>query len=149
MINKVILVGNLGRDPIIRYTNDSKPIANFSLATSETFKNKEGIKQEETEWHNCVIFGKLAEIVKSYVKKGSKVYIEGKIKTNKWTDDKTNVTKYKTEIIINTLKMLDKKGENTQPPEIFDEFIGHEINNGPSNSQIVDNSIESDDDIPF
>ena len=99
-INKVILVGNLGKDPEIRYTPDSRAIANITLATSETWKDKNtGQQQEKTEWHKVVIFGKLAEIAGEYLKKGSQVYFEGKLQTRKWTDQ-SGQDRYTTEVVI-------------------------------------------------
>ncbi len=104
-INKVILVGNLGADPEIRYTPSGTAVANFRLATSETRTNKEGQKETKTEWHRIVTFGKLAEICGEYLAKGKQVYIEGKIQTRSW-DDKDGNKKYMTEIVANTMQML-------------------------------------------
>jgi single-strand DNA-binding protein len=111
-VNKVILVGNLGSDPEIRRTQDGKPIANFSLATSETWKDRNsGERKEKTEWHRIVIFNEgLAKVAEQYLKKGAKVYIEGQIQTRKW-QDKDGKDKYSTEVVVNgygsTLTMLD------------------------------------------
>ncbi len=99
-INKVILVGNLGQDPEIRYTADGRPIANFSIATSESWKDKNsGEKREKTEWHRVVVFGKLAEICGEYLSKGKQVYIEGKLRTRKW-QGQDGQDKYTTEVVI-------------------------------------------------
>ena len=99
-INKVILVGNLGQDPEIRYTADGRPIANFSIATSESWKDKNsGEKREKTEWHRVVVFGKLAEIFGEYLSKGKQVYIEGKLRTRKW-QGQDGQDKYTTEVVI-------------------------------------------------
>ena len=114
-VNKVILVGNLGQDPEIRNTSDGREIANFSLATSENWKDKStGEKKEKTEWHRVVVFSQgLVGVIKNYVKKGSKLYIEGSLQTRKWTDNQ-GVEKYTTEIVLqnynSTLQILDSKG---------------------------------------
>lgn len=117
-LNKVVLIGNLGRDPEIRTTSDGKEIANFSIATSESWRDKvSGEKKEKTEWHRIVVFSEgLVKIIKNYVKKGSKIYIEGQLQTRKWNDD-NNQEKYTTEIVLqgynSTLILLDAKGENS------------------------------------
>jgi len=104
-VNKVILVGNLGRDPEIRYLPSGEPVANITIATSSKYKNKSGEMVEETEWHRVTFFGKLAEIVGQYLKKGRSVYVEGRIKTRKYTD-KDGIEKYATDIIANEMQML-------------------------------------------
>ena len=106
-INKAILVGRLGKDPEIRYTPSGTAIANFTMATSENYKDKDGQKQERTEWHRIVAFGKLAEICGEYLAKGKQVYIEGRIQTRSW-DDKDGNKKYMTEIVANPMQMLGK-----------------------------------------
>ena len=114
-VNKVILVGNLGKDPEIRRTQDGRPIANLSIATSETWRDKNtGERKEKTEWHRVVIFSEpLCKIVEQYLKKGAKVYIEGALQTRKWTDQ-SGVEKYSTEVVLqgfnSTLTMLDGRG---------------------------------------
>ncbi|HEY7841220.1 MAG TPA: single-stranded DNA-binding protein [Gammaproteobacteria bacterium] len=109
-INKVILIGNLGDDPEVRYTQGGSAVANVRLATTESWKDKEsGEKQERTEWHRVVFFGRLAEIVAEYLKKGSQVYVEGSIRTNKW-QDKEGKDRYTTEIIANEMQMLGGRG---------------------------------------
>lgn len=114
MINKVILLGRLGDDPSVRYTQSNETIANISLATSENWKDKQtGERKEKTEWHRVVFFGKLAEIVSEYLKKGSKIYVEGKLQTRKWQDS-NGVDKYTTEIVASVMQMLDSKNENQQ-----------------------------------
>lgn len=106
-INKVILIGNLGADPEVRYTQNSTAIANLSIATSETWKDKQtGEPREQTEWHRCVAYRRLAEIAGEYLKKGSKVYVEGRLQTRKWSGQ-DGVERYTTEIVINDLQMLD------------------------------------------
>lgn len=115
-VNKVILVGNLGRDPEVRHTQDGKPIVNLSLATSETWKDRQtGERKERSEWHRVVIFNEgLAKVAEQYLKKGSTVYIEGQLQTRKWTD-KDGVEKYSTEIIVqgfnSSLKMVGGRRE--------------------------------------
>ena len=104
-LNKAILIGNLGRDPEVRYMPNGDAVANFSIATSESFKDRNGDKQEKTEWHNIVCYGKLGEIAGQYLKKGRPVYIEGRIQTRKW-QDKNGQERYTTEIIANEMKML-------------------------------------------
>ena len=109
-INKVILVGNLGRDPEMRYTPSGSAVANLALATSESWKDKQtGENQERTEWHRIVMFNRLAEIAGEYLKKGSKIYIEGKLQTRKW-QDKEGQDRYTTEIVGNEMQMLDSRG---------------------------------------
>lgn len=108
MVNKVILIGNLGADPEVRYTQNGAAVANLRLATTETW-TKDGNKEELTEWHRVVAFGRLGEICGQYLSKGSKIYIEGRIQTRKW-DDKEGVTRYTTEIVAREMKMLSARG---------------------------------------
>ena len=111
MINKAILIGNLGRDPEVRYTQNGTAVANFSIATSEKWKDKNtGEMQERTEWHRIVTFGRLAEICGEYLSKGRQVYIEGRLQTRSWEQE--GVTRYTTEIIANDMKMLGPKGSS-------------------------------------
>lgn len=110
-VNKVILIGNLGKDPEVKYTPTGTPVAKFSLATNESYKDKAGQWQERTEWHNIVAWQRLAEIVGEYVKKGSKLYIEGRIQTSSWDDKQTGEKKYRTEIVANELVLLSGRGE--------------------------------------
>jgi len=109
MINKVILIGNLGADPEIRYTQNGTPVANFNVATSETWRGQDGNKEEHTEWHKIVVWRKLAEVCGEYLNKGSKVYIEGKIRTRKWQDKDGN-DRYTTEIEARDVQFLTPKG---------------------------------------
>jgi single-strand DNA-binding protein len=149
-INKVILVGNLGRDPETRYTPEGLAVTNLALATSESWKDKQsGEQQERTEWHRVVMYGRLAEIASEYLKKGAKVYIEGKLRTSKWQDKATGVDKYSTDIVAGEMQMLDGKGGSS----------GGSSYNAPSSSQSSSRSQEMpesasmndsfDDDIPF
>ena len=124
-VNKVILIGNLGKDPEVRYLDNGVAVANLSIATTENYKNKEGDRVSQTEWHDVVLWRGLAEIAEKYLKKGSSVYIEGKIRTNKWVDKDEN-TRYKTEILADKLNMLGRS-------------VNSEDNNTPS----------TEDDLPF
>ncbi len=108
-INKVILVGNLGNDPEVRYTPAGAAVTTISVATTESWKDKEGNRQEKTEWHRVVFFSRLAEIAGEYLKKGSQVYIEGKLRTNKW-QDQNGQDRYTTEILANEMQMLGGRG---------------------------------------
>lgn len=132
-VNKVILVGNLGRDPELRYTPNGTPVANFSIATSEKFKGQDGEWKEQTEWHNIVCWRRLAEVVGEYLKKGSKVYVEGKLKTRNW-EDKEGKKNYRTEVFVDNMVMLDARGAQGA--------------SGPDPSGFEPDQI-SDDDIPF
>ena len=113
-LNKVILVGNLGNDPDVRVMQSGEKVANISVATSERWRNKEGENQERTEWHRVVIFGKVAEIAEKYLRKGSKVLIEGQLRTRKWQDN-NGVDKYTTEVVVSgyggTMTMLDNRSD--------------------------------------
>ena len=106
-VNKVILVGNLGRDPEVRYMPNGEAVCNFSIATTENWKDKSGVKQEKTEWHNIVMYRRLAEIAGEYLKKGRPVYVEGRLQTRKW--EKDGVTRYTTEIVGDQMQMLGSK----------------------------------------
>ncbi len=111
-LNKATLIGHLGKDPEVSYTASGIAVAKFSLATSERWKDEAGTLQERTEWHNIVAWRKLAEICGQYLKKGSKVYLEGKIQTRSWDDKNTGVKRYITEIVLDDLIMLDSKGDS-------------------------------------
>lgn len=114
-VNKAIIVGNLGKDPEMRYTADGSPIASFSVATTETWKDKAGAKQERTEWLNITMFGKQAEVCGEYLKKGSAVYLEGRIQTDKYVD-KQGVEKYSTKIIADRMQMLGGRPDGEPKP---------------------------------
>lgn len=110
-VNKVILIGNLGRDPEVRYTAGGSAVANVSIATTDTWRDKQsGEQQERTEWHNLVFYNRLAEIVGEYLKKGSKIFVEGRLQTRKWQDKNTGQDRYTTEIIVGEMQMLDGRG---------------------------------------
>jgi len=142
-INKVILIGNLGNDPEIRYTQGGNAVANLSLATSETWRDKTtGETRENTEWHRIVMFGRLGEIAGEYLKKGSKVYIEGRLQTRKWQDKDGN-DRYTTEIVGNEMQMLDSRGGSGS----FDDAPNY---SAPSQSEPPQNTGGGlEDDIPF
>ena len=130
-VNKVILIGNIGKDPEVRYMPSGGAAANCSIATSESWRDKTtGEMQEKTEWHNLVFFGRLAEIVGEYCKKGSKVYVEGRLQTRKW-QDKSGADRYTTEIVANEMQMLDSRGGGG------DNFGGgqQQSHNSPSQAQ--------------
>lgn len=143
-VNKAILIGNLGQDPETRYTADGSAITNISVATSETWKDKQtGEKKERTEWHRVVFFGRLAEIAGEYLRKGSKVYIEGMIRTRQWEQD--GVKRYTTEIVANEMQMLDSRGDsaaNQGQANSYQDTPAHKVQAGH-----VDPGM--DDDIPF
>jgi single-strand DNA-binding protein len=144
-VNKVILVGNLGKDPEIRYMPNGNAVANLTLATSESWKDKQtGDQQEKTEWHRIVMFRRLAEIAGEYLKKGSQVYIEGKLQTRKWQDNSGN-DRYTTEIVANEMQMLGGRGGGS---------AGFADNSAPatesaSASAAASGPADFDDDIPF
>lgn len=137
-VNKVILIGNLGKDPEVRHLEGQMTVANFTLATNRRFKTKNGEMKDETEWHRIVVWGKLAEIVEQYIKKGSAVYIEGSLQTRKW-QDKDGHDRYTTEIRANEIQMLDRKGSETSDGshETHAASEGTDIASGPA------------DDLPF
>jgi single-strand DNA-binding protein len=111
-VNKVILLGNVGKDPEVKFLPSGQPVANFSIATSERFKDKSGEFQERTEWHNLVAYARLAEIVRDYVKKGSKLYAEGRLTTRSWDDKESGKKVYRTEIVLAELSLLSGRGED-------------------------------------
>ena len=148
-VNKVILVGNLGKDPEIRSTNDGREIANFSIATSENWKDKStGERKEKTEWHRVVVFSSgLVGVIKNYVKKGTKLYIEGQLQTRKWTDS-NGVDKYTTEVVLqnynSSMQIIDSKGSGGNASG-GSNFSNSNTSNSNSNIEVE----EIDDEIPF
>lgn len=140
-VNKVILIGNLGRDPEVRYSPNGGAIANITLATSESWKDKNtGEQVEKTEWHRVVFFRRLAEIAGEYLKKGSKVYIEGKLQTRKWQDKDGN-DRYTTEIVANEMQMLDSRGGSASYNQEEPATASSQQESMPAG--------DFDDDIPF
>jgi len=121
MVNKVLLIGRLGKDPEVRYTPDGMMVTNFSMATDEQRKDKNGQKVQRTEWHRIVTFGKLAEICSSYLSKGKLIFLEGRIQSRSW-DDKDGNKHYATEIIASDMRMLDSKGTAKSPDGTGPEF---------------------------
>jgi len=111
-VNKVILVGRLGQDPELKYTPSGSAVANFSLATNRVWKGQDGNSQERTDWHRLVVWGKSAEIANTYLKKGSQIYVEGRLETRSWTD-KNEVVRYTTEVVVDNFQMLGGKSERT------------------------------------
>lgn len=146
-VNKVILIGNLGKDPEVRYMPSGGAVANITLATSEAWKDKTtGEQQERTEWHNVVFYNRLAEIVGEYLKKGSQVYVEGSLRTRKWQDKNTGADRYTTEIIANEMQMLGSRAGQGSP-SYQSEPGGVEAKAGkPAPAPATDTL---DDDIPF
>ena len=147
-VNKVILIGNLGNDPDIRYTASGAAVANISLATAETWRDKEtGDQQERTEWHRIVFFGRLAEIVGEYLKKGSQIYVEGRLQTRKWQDKEGN-DRYTTEIVANEMQMLGSRGVSGGQPNHDKPPPASEKDSGQTSSKVRTDE-DFDDDIPF
>jgi single-strand DNA-binding protein len=148
-INKAIIVGNLGRDPEVRYTANGNAIANITVATTESWKDKQsGERQEKTEWHRVVFFGRLAEIAGEYLKKGAQVYIEGRLQTRKW-EDKTGQERYTTEIVAGEMQMLGSRGGDASgAPD--DNYSGEARSAaGSSSGGASGGDPDLDDDIPF
>jgi single-strand DNA-binding protein len=143
-VNKVILVGRLGKDPEIRSTPSGATVAKFSLATDERFTDKSGERQERTEWHNIVAWNKLADICGQYLKKGKLVYIEGSIRTDSWDDKESGQKKYRTEIIANTMRMLDKKGDDGGGSGGSSYSPSSKVSSGAA-----DSVMEDDEEVPF
>ncbi len=140
-VNKVILIGNLGADPELKYTPSGVPVVNFSLATSESWTDKGGERQERTEWHRIVLWRKLAEIAGQYLRKGSKIYVEGKLQTRSWDDQSSGQKRYTTEVVVNDMQMLDQRGETSGG--------GGEGVPPPPPEPPMGNDMGGDDDLPF
>jgi len=139
MVNKVFLLGNLGRDPEMRSTTSGTPVATFNLATNRRWNNRDGERQEETEWHKLVCFGRLAEIAGQYLSKGRQVFVEGRLQTQSWEDRQTGQTRYKTEIVVEKLQMIGPSGAG-----------GAGVGEGSPTGAVEDLGPEpEDDDIPF
>lgn len=149
-VNKVILVGNLGKDPEIKYTPSGTPVAKFSLATNERYKDKGGEWQDRTEWHNIVAWQRLAEIVGEYVKKGSKLYIEGRLQTSSWEDKQSGEKKYRTEIVAQDLVLLSGRGEGDSEGRFSrGAAASHAINQRTPHDDVAQSAEITDEDIPF
>ena len=142
-VNKVILIGNLGRDPEVRYLESGVPVARLSIATSESYSDKNsGEKKEVTDWHNIVLWRGLAKVAESYLKKGMKVYVEGKLKTRTWQDE-NNQTRYSTEVVADQMTMLSRAEESAKPN------YPDSVENNPVKPAGKDISPEPEDDLPF
>lgn len=158
-VNKVILIGNLGNDPEVRYMPNGNAVATVSIATTEVWKDRQsGEQQERTEWHRVVFFNRLGEIAGEYLRKGSKVFVEGKIRTRKWQDKNTGADRYTTEIVADEMQMLDAKGgapntdfKSAPTHDAMDaSFAGAEHEGGASQrSSSPAATADFDDDIPF
>lgn len=140
-VNKVILIGRLGKDPEVRSIPSGTTLARFSIATDEKFTDKSGEKQERTEWHNIVAWAKLAEICGQYLKKGKLVYIEGSLRTDSWDDKETGVKKYRTEIVAQNMQMLDRRGD--------EEGGGSYSQGSPKTTGATVMESPEEDDVPF
>lgn len=150
-INKVILIGHVGGDPEVRYMPNGNAVATISIATTESWKDKQnGERQERTEWHRVVCFNRLGEIVGEYIRKGSKVYIEGSLRTRKWQDQQGQ-DRYTTEIVANDLQMLDSRGGANMPDEMPNQqqYDAAPSKTNKPRAQQPDTLEELDDDIPF
>ena len=157
-INKVIIVGNCGQDPETRYMPSGGAVTNLSLATTESWKDKNtGQQQERTEWHRVVFFNRLAEIAGEYVKRGSKIYVEGSLRTRKWQDRDSGQDRYTTEIVANEMQMLDSKGSSAgdvsspqpNPSSSLSVEKSRSSQNLSTNTNNSSNLSDFDDDIPF
>ena len=149
-VNKAIIVGNLGRDPEVRYTANGSAVANVTVATSESWKDKQsGERQERTEWHRVVFFGRLAEIAEEYLKKGSQVYIEGSIRTQKWQDKESGQDRYTTEIVARDMQMLGSRGGEASGASDDDYSGAASSATASSGGGASGRDPDLDDDIPF
>jgi single-strand DNA-binding protein len=152
-VNKVILVGRLGRDPETRYTSGGQAVCNFSMATDETFKDRSGERQKRTEWHKIVVWGKQAEIAQQYLKKGSQLYLEGRIQSREWTDKEGN-KRTSFEIVCSNFRMLGSKGDGAgRGGAAGDDFgqapRGRGADDAPAAEELGPEPQVSDEDIPF
>ncbi len=149
-VNKVILVGNLGKDPDLRYTASGTAVCNFSLATTESYKDRDGNRQEKTEWHNIVVWRQLAEICGKYLAKGKQVYIEGKLQTRKWEDRDGN-PRYTTEIVADQMQMLGRAGDenNAGGYQRREQRQEPAMNQSAPQNNYDNVQFNPDDDIPF
>lgn len=150
-VNKVILLGNVGKDPEMRSTGGGTLVANFTLATSDRQKDAQGNWQDRTEWHNLVAFTRLAEIVRDYVKKGSKLYVEGKIQTRSWDDKETGAKRYRTEIIVNDISLLSgrEEGSSSGYSRASGSSSSYDQRPPAGSDDLAQQTEISDDDIPF
>jgi single-strand DNA-binding protein len=147
-VNKVILIGNLGKDPETRYMSSGEAVTNITLATTDTWKDKNGEKQEKTEWHRVTFYRKLAEIAGEYLKKGRSVYVEGRLETRKWTD-KNGVERYTTDIIATDMKMLGNRSGSGSFESSPDQEDDNPAPSRSSSAKSTGGFDDMDDDIPF
>ena len=147
MLNMTQIIGHLGRDPEIRYTPEGTAVANLAVATNETWKDKDGSKQERTEWHRVVLFGKVAEIAAQFLKKGSLVYLQGRLQTRKWQGD-DGQDRYTTEIVADRMRVLGGKGER-DTAENGTPTAPASSHRGQSSRSTAEPGVPFDDDIPF
>ncbi|HEY6270410.1 MAG TPA: single-stranded DNA-binding protein [Terriglobales bacterium] len=148
-VNKVILIGNLGKDPEVKFTPNGVPVAKFSLATNERYKDKAGEWQDRTEWHNIVAWQRTAEIVGEYVKKGSKIYIEGRLQTSSWEDKQSGEKKYRTEIVAQDLVLLSGRGEGDGEGRGARASAASSMDQRPHSEESGHGAEITDEDIPF
>ena len=148
-VNKVILLGNVGKDPEIRATGGGTMVASFGLATSERTKDQSGNWTDRTEWHNLVAFQRTAEIIRDYVKKGSKLYVEGKIQTRSWDDKNSGEKKYRTEIIVNDISLLSGRGEGDGGSYSRSSSSSYDQRGPAQTDELVQSTEITDEDIPF
>src|ERR1700748_2177565 len=150
-VNKVILIGNLGKDPEVKYTPQGTPVAKFTLATNERFKDKDGQWQDRTEWHNIVAYGRTAEIVRDYVKKGNKLYVDGRLTTRSWDDKDTGKKVYRTEIVVNDLVLIGGRGDGEAGGSSTGYSGSRQSSGAPAGYTPPDygDTGITDDDIPF
>lgn len=140
MVNKVILLGRLGRDPEVRTTQSGQPVANFTLATNRVWRDREGTRHEDTEWHNIVVWGRQAEVAGQYLTKGRQIYLEGRLQTRSWEDRQSGEKKYRTEIVCDNFQMLGGRG---------DAPSGAATAEAPAYSDPGFDAAAEDEDIPF
>jgi single-strand DNA-binding protein len=148
-VNKVILIGNLGKDPEVKYTPQGTAVARITLATNERYKDKSGEWQDRTEWHNVVLWQRQAEIAGEYLKKGSKVYVEGRLQTRSWDDKQTNQKKYMTEVVVNDLVLLSGRGDGGEGSPPGSRGGANHFDQRTPEPEPVGTSPITDEDIPF
>lgn len=148
-VNKVILVGNLGKDPEVQYLDNNVSVARFSLATNDSYKDKDGNRVDQTEWHNITAWRGLAKIAEDYLKKGSRIYLEGKIRTRSWDDKQTGEKKYATEIVADNFIMLDRKEGESAAPGSYQQSSARPAAASQAPQNIPSEPAPQGDDLPF
>lgn len=152
VVNKVILIGNLGRDPEVKQTPSGSKVANFSIATTEKYKDQQGNNQEKTEWHNLVAWNRQAEVIEQYARKGTSLYVEGSLSTRSWDDQATGQKRYKTEIVVRSFQFLGSKSDNQGGYSTQSQSAGASGYNSPNtntNNDFGGGNNAPDDDLPF